>query len=174
MTPHPQFGPGYRVPAEPTGEILDRAASIARFEADMAAYRAREKAARAYWRAHPDRSLGPVTWPVLEFKRGWNKAYYEGGYRMVIGGEPIRVAAHVASWSARARAMLGGGTAGSKETEKLGKQMDKLFPFRRRPATCTYCRQEYSTKLDDEPPCYRQHLVEMAQQEAPNYAVAAE
>lgn len=99
----------------------DRAASIAKFQADMAEWHARPARAKAYWKAHPCKPLGEPKWPAPP-TRSYNKAYYEGGYRMVIDGVPIRLAAHVKSWPARAKAALGKGTLGYKEQQELERQ----------------------------------------------------
>lgn len=103
-----------------------RAAERAKYEADMVAWHARQARAKAYWAAHPYRPLGEITWPVPEVKQSYKRAYYKGGHRMVIDGVPIRVAAHVKTWSARARACLGKGTAGWKEQQELDRQARAL------------------------------------------------
>jgi hypothetical protein len=68
--------------------------------------------------------------------RGFAPAYYEGGFRMVIGGAPIRMAAHVKDWSPWMKRALGRGTQVDglgdayewKADHELRRQLDLLFP----------------------------------------------
>lgn len=102
---------------------------VAEYRAAMVEWHARQEAARqqrlAYARNH--KPLGEPKWPAIK-KAGYSKAYYEGGYRMIIDGCPTRVAAHVKGWPARAKAMLGRGSETAKERQSIEEQMVKLFP----------------------------------------------
>lgn len=149
----------------------DRAASIAQFKADMVAWHERHERARkmaaAFWK-HYKRNDNGVPLPRHP-SSSYFKPYYDGGHRMVIDGVPIRVAAHVADWTARARGMLGRGSQTAKEAAAIEAQMPKLFPGyvpakMRGAASCTHCKAEYHAGKDAEPPCYRRHLARWDQQ----------
>lgn len=87
----------------------ERAAQIRAYARAMEEYSARQARAKqaklAFDKKH--RTLGLPRWPTQ--KQTWNRAYYEGGLRLVIDGYPIRVAAHVARWKKSNREALGQG-----------------------------------------------------------------
>lgn len=104
---------------DPTQSDADR---IAEYKAAMVEWHARQERARLARLAFNQtyKPLGEPKWSAV--KKTYNKAYYDGGFRMVIDGCPIRVAAHVKEWKPRARAMLGRGTAGRQEQQALEQQ----------------------------------------------------
>lgn len=69
-----------------------------------------------------DAEYREATKPRTAFKA----AYYEGGHRLTIGGVPIRLAGHVKDWPARAKSVLGKGTAGYREQKALEVQCRAL------------------------------------------------
>lgn len=101
---------------------------VAKYQADMVEWHARQERARkarlAFAKSY--RPLGEPHFPTP--RKTYKKAYYEGGFRMVIDGCPIRVAAHVKDWPARAKAMLGRGSQTRQEEKDLEWQIERLFP----------------------------------------------
>lgn len=72
-----------------------------------------------------DKEFLAATRPAhLKFK----KAYYEGGIRMIVGGIPVRMSAHIKGWKASTKAMLLKGSSTSKEQDEIKAQMEILFP----------------------------------------------
>ena len=88
-----------------------RLASLAKFKADMIEWHARQERAREARLAlakHRNRNIRRklANAPGPGAGSSYAEAYYEGGFRMVIDGVPIRMAAHVKNWKATNRAAL--------------------------------------------------------------------
>jgi hypothetical protein len=60
-------------------------------------------------------------------RTAFKSKYYEGGHRMVIDGVPVRVAAHVKSWSPWMKRAIGRGTPSWRDNEETARQMKILF-----------------------------------------------
>lgn len=105
-----------------------------------------------------DAEFREATRPRTAFKA----EYYDGGYRKIIDGVPVRLASQVADWSPWMKAALGKGTEDRKEGALVEKQAEVLFPaFGREQAlkraegqaTCLRCKEQYYA--GDDRDCWR-------------------